>query len=82
MTERSQASGGRNGDAASRAAVVAAGVWHVVLPEGQKRIQVRNIRVNELDRLKKPRVRNPKTWDDFENELSPDAEARLKKLVR
>ena len=57
------------------------GVWQIVLREGAIQIEVRTNRANALDRLYKANVRSPKTWDDFEDELLPDALARLKRLV-
>ena len=31
----------------------------------------------KLDRLYVPRVKNPRGWEDYDDELVPDAEARL-----
>lgn len=36
----------------------------------------------KLDRLYVPRVPNPRGWDDYEDQLVPDAEAKLWVMLR
>jgi hypothetical protein len=38
--------------------------------------------IPKLDRLYVPRVPNPKSWDDYSNQLVPDVEEKLLRLLR
>jgi hypothetical protein len=54
------------------------GAWKISL-DGKTKIfeSTGNRRLPALDRLYVPNVRNPKTWDDYSDELVPDAERQL-----
>ncbi|HMN11981.1 MAG TPA: hypothetical protein PKD55_06615 [Bellilinea sp.] len=54
------------------------GAWNLTLNGKQKIIEASGNRsFPELDHLYIPKIRKPKHWEDYLNELAPDAEARL-----
>ena len=60
------------------------GAWQISLGAKARAIESTGRRlVPELDRLyiPLPRVENPTTWDDYSNELVPDAESQLLALL-
>jgi hypothetical protein len=61
------------------------GRWLIALEGKSLQIDVRDRRVNDLDRLYIAKIDNPQTWDDYEPEpnclLKPDAFWQLMKLI-
>ncbi|HOT91652.1 MAG TPA: hypothetical protein PLJ78_04840 [Anaerolineae bacterium] len=58
------------------------GAWVIRIDESNVTIESSGNRsFPELDRLYVPRVPNPRHWDDYLDELVPDAEARLLSLL-
>jgi hypothetical protein len=54
------------------------GAWVITKGEKNKIIEAcGNQSFPELDKLYKPKVKNPRNWDDYLNELQPDADFRL-----
>lgn len=58
------------------------GAWIITLGDKCKVIESEGNRsFPELDRLYLPKVQNPKDWDDYVDQLVPDAELRLFALL-
>ena len=58
------------------------GAWVINIGEKSKIIEACGDQsFPELDKLYKPKVKNPRNWDDYLNELQPDTDFRLMILM-
>jgi hypothetical protein len=59
------------------------GLWRIELQGRTLTVDVRDRRVNDLDRLYVAKLENPQTWDDYEPNcpLKPGAFWQLVKLI-
>src|SRR5690606_5606722 len=58
------------------------GAWIITLSRKRKELVATGDQsFPDLDKLYKPKVKNPRHWDDYLNELQPDADFRLLVLM-